>query len=138
MGIYAWVTSLTGNWGPALLSFYEANALWLNSAVLIYGLLLLLACQNHDRIVDALMRQVIEKAARQGPEQSLHRPLRLSKLNLSWDQALAQSRFPLIARRTDFLPRRSTRENLRSLISGEYFIKHSAARLKRLGLQLEP
>jgi hypothetical protein len=139
MGIYDWVTSLTGSWGPALLAAYESNALWINGLVLIYGVLLLLSWQNGDRILDALLRQVIQKgeAGRRPPGPDLRR-VRLSKLGVSWDLALAESRFPLVARRIDFWPRRCTPENVRSMISDSYLIKHSASRLKRLGLRLEP
>jgi len=138
MGIYDWVTSLTGSWGPALLSAYEANSLWINGAVILYGLVLLLTWQNTDRIADALVRQIVAQAHRaQGSRHGAKRKVRLSALHLSWDEALSEGRFPLIARQMDLVPRRLNMENLRRTISDDYLIKRSAPRLKRLDVEVE-
>jgi hypothetical protein len=138
MGIYKWVTSLTGSWGPGLLAAYEANALWINSVVLLYGLVLLLSWQNTERVVDSLVCQIVEQASKiHGGGEHSRRRVRLSSFRLSWEKALSQSRFPLIARQADFLPRRSTLENTRRAISDDYLIRRSASRLRRLWLELE-
>jgi hypothetical protein len=138
MGIYEWVTSLTGSWGPPLLSVYQANALWINGCAILYGLVLVLSWQNMDRIADSLVRQIVAQVPstsagrRQAP-----RRVRLRTLRLSWEEALSQGRFPFIARQSDFVPRRFTPENVRSLITAQYLIKRSASRLRRLGIELE-
>ena len=88
MGIFEWVKSQTGVWGPALLELYFQNAWWLNTLLVAYGVLLLLAWRNLSRVGVSLAAQILEqageKARPEGKDESL-KPLRLSDFTLSWD-----------------------------------------------------
>lgn len=132
MGIYDWVTSLTGSWGPAILSAYQSNALWINGLAVLYGLVLLLSWQNADRMADVLVEQIVEQARKGGRKR-----FRLRGLHLSWEAALAHSRFPMLARQSELIPHRSTVENLRRAITDSQLVKRSARKLKSLGVELE-
>lgn len=133
MGIYDWVTSLTGSWGPSLLAAYQANALWVNSLAVLYGVVLLLSWQNTDRMADALVQQIVQQAqkGRSGKR------VRLASLHLSWEAAFAQSRFPLLARQSELIPHRATPASARRAISDADLVKRAARKLRRLGIELE-
>lgn len=140
MGIFDWVRSLTGAWGPALLEIYFDNAAWINTLVLVYGALLVLAWGNLSRILDDLVDQVVEQAGRMPSGSSgdgRSKPVTLDDFRLSWERAFAASRFPFIARQSGVWVRRSTLENARALISERDLYQRCARGLKRLGLRLE-
>ena len=141
MGIFEWVKSQTGFWGPALLGFYARNAPWINTLVLAYGLLLVLSWQNLSRVLDDLVDQVLEQARRKAAGTSKKggkaKTVRLGDFQLSWERAYATNRFPFVARQTAFLVHRSTLENVRKLISERELFQRCARALKRLGFVLE-
>lgn len=140
MGIFDWVKSQTGDWGPALMDAYIDNSFWINALVLLYGLLLLLAWQNLSRITDVLIEQMVEQAiarGKTGRTGAKDRVVHFHEFDLSWQQASASSKFPFIARQTGILIRRNTLNNLRALITERDLIQRSARRLNRIGVRLE-
>jgi hypothetical protein len=140
MGIFEWVKSQTGIWGPALLGIYFRNAFWINTLVLAYGLLLLLSWQNLSRILDAMVEQVLEQANKKTGTNSKggkQKTVRLSDLQLSWERACAASRFPFVARQSAFIVHRSSVESVRMLISERDLIQRCSRALKGHGLHLE-
>jgi uncharacterized protein YdhG (YjbR/CyaY superfamily) len=141
MGIFEWVKSQTGVWGPALMELYTRNAPWINTLVLAYGLLLVLSWQNLSRILDDLVDQVLEQARRRAAGTSKvggkAKAVRLSDFQLSWERAFAASRFPFVARQTAFLVHRSTLENIHRLIPERDLFQRCARGLKRMGFVLE-
>ena len=95
MGIFEWVKSKTGVWGPAILDFYFQNAGWINAIIVAYGILLLLSWQNLSRVSDSLVDQILDQAkeirigkAKGDKPKVVH----LSDFQLSWDQAFASSK----------------------------------------------
>lgn len=141
MGIFEWVKSQTGVWGPALLELYFQNAWWLNTLLVAYGVLLLLAWRNLSRVGDSLTAQILEqageKAKPEGKDESL-KPLRLSDFTLSWESALAAGRFPFVAKQTGILIHRTGLEKVRTLITERDLIQLCARPLEQLGFRLEP
>jgi hypothetical protein len=140
MGIFDWVKSQTGVWGPALLDMYLHNASWINAVALIYGLLLLLSWQNLSRVSDALVEQILEQAGKmKGAKIKGKTPktINLSDFNLSWENAFASSKFPFVARQSGLVIRRSNLENARALINDRDLIQRCARRLDEMGLRLE-
>ncbi len=140
MGIFEWVKSQTGVWGPALLDIYFRNAGWVNTLLVAYGLLLLLSWQNLARIGDALAGQILEQAGRKIKASSkIKKPksIRLSDFNLSWEEAISASRFPFVAKQTGILIHRVNSENIRALISERELIQRCARRLGEMGFRLE-
>lgn len=140
MGIFDWVKSKTGIWGPVLLDLYFQNAGWINAIVFAYGLLLLLSWQNLSRVSDSLVDQILSQAKEIRVKQvkgSKPKIVHLSDFPLSWDQAFASSRFPFIAKQTGFLIHRSSLENVHRLISNRDLIQRCSRRLDKMGIQLE-
>jgi len=140
MGIYEWVKSQTGVWGPALLEIYFRNAGWVNTLLVAYGLLLLLSWQNLARIGDALAGQILEQAGRKikaGSKTKKPKSVRLSDFDLSWEEAISASGFPFVAKQTGILIHRASSENIRTLITERELIQRCARRLGEMGLRLE-
>lgn len=140
MRIFEWVKSMTGNWGPALLELYFQNAGWLNAILLIYGLLLVLSWQNLSRVSDSLADQILEQAKIRrgsGTVDGKSRTVRLGDFQLSWESALASSRFPFVAGASGLLPRRTNLRSIRALISDRDLIQRCARRMEALGYRLE-
>jgi hypothetical protein len=138
MGVYNWITSLTGAWGPALLAMYQANALWINGIVCVYGFVLVLSWQNTERIGDMLVSQILEQGSRMAKNrQGASRLVRLRDFNLAWDEAVQQARFPWVAAPGQFVPRPRRLDNVRAIISAKYLRRKSAGRLAKLGLEIK-
>lgn len=140
MGIFEWVKSQTGVWGPLLLDVYFRNAAWLNTLVVAYGLLLLLSWQNLYRISDSLSGQILEQAGGKtgaGAGNKKQKIVHLSDFDLSWEKAMASSKFPFLAKQAGVLIHRSTPDNARALITERDLIQRCAHRLGELGFLLE-
>jgi len=140
MGIFDWVKSKTGIWGPALLDFYFHNAGWINAIVVAYGLLLVLSWQNLSRVSDSLVDQILDQAKEirsNNAKGNKSKVVHLSDFKLSWDQAFVSSKFPFIAKQTGFLIHRSSLENVRTLITDRDLIQRSSRKLDKMGIQLE-
>lgn len=140
MGIFEWIKSQTGLWGPALLELYLQNAGWINAIILAYGLLLLLSWLNLARVIDALVYQIFEQAGGMKdaqPKGKKRKTIRLSDFKLSWEKAFTASKFPFIASQSGLVIRRSNLENARTLITDRDLIQRCARRLDEMGLRLE-
>ena len=140
MGIFDWVKSQTGVWGPALLNLYFQNAGWINAILVVYGFLLLLSWQNLSRVCDTLVDQILDQAKEiEVYKANGHKPIivQLSDFSLFWDQAFASSKFPFVANQTAFVIHRSSMENIQALISDRDLIQRCSRRLDKLGIQLE-
>ncbi len=140
MGIFDWVKSKTGVWGPALLELYFQNAGWINAIIVTYGLLLVLSWQNLSRVSDSLVDQILEQAkATKVTKGTGSKPkvVHLSDFQLSWEGAFSSSKFPFVAKQAGFMIRRSNLENVRALISDRDLIQRCSRRLDDLGLRLE-
>ena len=140
MGLFEWVKSQTGVWGPALLGLYSQHAWWINSLVVAYGFVLVLSWLNLSRMLDDLVDQIVEQASKRVRAAKSDRDpetVRLSDFHLSWERAAATSRFPLVAKRSAVSVHRSSVETLRELISERDLFQRCSRRLKSLGLDLE-
>jgi len=140
MGIFEWVKGQTGVWGPALLDMYFHNAGWINTLLVLYGLLLLLSWQNLSRVVDELTAQILEQARQKYAVDAKNKKPKIiyfKDFDLSWDRAIASSKFPFVAKQTGFTIRRSNPGNIRALITERDLIQRCAGRLKEMGLRLD-
>lgn len=140
MGIFEWVKSKTGVWGPALLDFYFQNAGWINAIIVAYGLLLLLSWQNLSRVIDALVDQILEQAKEikvNRKEDSKLIIVHLNDFQPSWERAFTFSKFPFVAKGSDLVIRRSNLENIRALISDRDLAQRCSRQLDKMGLRLE-
>jgi len=140
MGIFEWVKTKTGVWGPFLLDYYIQNTWWINTIVVAYGFLLLLSWQNLSRMSDVLVDQILEQAKdmkSRNIEPGKSKLVHLSDFRLSWEQAYASSRFPFVAKGTGFIIRRSSPENIHAMIPDRDLIQRCSRRLNDLGFRLE-
>ena len=138
MGIFDWVKSMTGLWGPVLLNFYYQYAGWINALVVAYGLLLVLSWQNLSRVRDSLMDQILTQAEEfEGRDKKNPRNIHLSDFKLSWEIAYDAQKFPFMARQSAFIVQQSSLENAKKMISDRDLIKHCYRRLASLGLSLD-
>lgn len=140
MGIFEWIKSQTGVWGPAVLEIYFHNAGWINLLVIVYGLILLLSWQNLSRVVDELAEQILEQAkSKHAVETKSKKPktIHLDDFDLSWEQAIASSKFPFVAKQAGLAIHRSNPDNIRALITERDLIQRCSRRLNEIGLRLE-
>ncbi|GAB4471327.1 MAG: hypothetical protein Kow00124_08240 [Anaerolineae bacterium] len=123
--VRAIIESFLGPYGVRVLEFYETNSLIINSVVVLYGLIMVLAWTNlvniRKRLVAAILEQ-IERSDTEIAEDSKVKRL-LKAVSIPWEEAVAQARYPLIARQMALLPQRKTVERVRELISEEDLAK---------------
>lgn len=126
------IESLLGNVGTSILNFYEANSLWINGIILLYGIVILLSWSNYKSIRRSLILSVVEQLC-QKSEAELREPVGrlLNGLVIPWDGTLQRTWFPLVAEQTAFLPRRLNLERLKKMISPEDLVKEAVRVLSR-------
>lgn len=137
MGIFNWIKSMTGIWGPSLLDFYFQYSGWINTIVVAYGLLLLISWLNLSRVRDSLTNQILEQAQEIKKKGIRFENVILDDFQLSWERAFACNKFPFIARQTGFIIHRSSLENVRVLITDSDLIMHCTRQLAALGLHIK-
>lgn len=108
-----WLLSLSGEWGPVLLAWYQANS-WVNLLFVGYGLVLLLAWRNYDHIQEQAIAAFLA-AAKPDPE-SQDKVQLPESVTLDWERAVAGLSFPLLARRGNFGLYRCTAQNAERLL----------------------
>lgn len=95
--VNAYIRSMIGSWGNALLDFYIVNSLWINAIILLYGLLVVLSRRNFDLSLQSLLatlqNQYGEQFTKKGPGSILRM---LKKAAIPWAEALSKSRLPFI------------------------------------------
>lgn len=106
--------------GPAFVSvlhFYEANSLAINLVVVAYGITMVAAWTNVVRIrrwlVATMIRSVLDETEGETPNTSLRL---LRNAPIAWEEAVAQARYPLVARQGGLWPKRISVTHLQALI----------------------
>jgi hypothetical protein len=105
--IRAIIESMMGQWGRSLMYFYDEYSIWINLAVVLYGIWVVISWVNLKNIRKSILTAIVEQLQNR-PKDS---PGSLSKKELSslvipWESSIQQARFPFIARQSAFLPRR--------------------------------
>jgi len=91
--IFAFVRSLIGSFGRAIMDFYISNSLLINSLVLLYGLLVFISRRNYYFIINAILVDI-------GLVDTDKRKLTKSKLTnakfekINWDVVRKKVKFP--------------------------------------------
>ncbi len=139
MGIFEWVMERTGVWGPAIMAFYKENSLWINTIVLVYGAVMVLAWRNLEKLRYALTDQVLEQArSRAGvltPDKV--KQATLKDFNLDWETAFQQSSFPLLAGQSSIWPVKASLESFKRLLPEKELYRRLEKPLKRIGVILD-
>lgn len=117
------LVSIMGPWFGPLFDFYEANALWLNLIVIAYGFVIVLAWSNLVRIRRYLVRDLIDQMRRTSDRYagSDSEPMGAA-FRIAWAEAVAASRFPLVAHQSALWLRRTSIEALQALLSVEALV----------------
>jgi hypothetical protein len=92
------IRDLLGNWGSFLLDTYLKYSLYINAAVLLYALLIILSRRNYRQIRESLQRDLRIRYQAQIKNKD-HRSIvaMLDRNGIPWEQALSASKFPFIA-----------------------------------------
>ncbi|MEN4040878.1 MAG: hypothetical protein ROW39_00930 [Anaerolineaceae bacterium] len=129
--IRAYIESLLGEWGRALLSFYDQYSLAINLVIVIYGLCIVLSWVNlkHIRksLIISISEQLRKRAALSGTSLSKKD---LSALPIPWEDAIQRSRFPFIAAQNALVPRRLTIQKVQALLPVADLVDEALALLK--------
>lgn len=120
------ILSMMGTWGEPLLNFYEANSLWINLLVFIYGTVIVLSWVNLKNIRNSLILSLVTQLHSQA-EVALNTPAEkmLTLLAIPWESAINQSRFPLVARQSDLVPHRLSVEAVQAMLPPEMLAKEA-------------
>ena len=94
--IYAFVRSLIGNFGRALMDFYIENSLWINGLILGYALLIVFAHRNYYAALEKIflhLHSSNEKFQREG----LVKLTQSDHQKIKWSEIHSLVKFPLIS-----------------------------------------
>lgn len=112
------IRELLGNWGSSLLDTYLNYSLYINAAILLYVLLIILSRRNYHQILEALLRDLRIRYQAQIKNKDYRSIAALLDRNgIPWEQALSASKFPFIAHPRGLTIHTRSARNLQRLIS---------------------
>jgi len=118
------IEGLLGDFGTSILNFYEANSLWINGIILLYGIVIVLSWSNYKSIRRSLVFSTVEQLRQKSEAELREAPARLlGSVVIPWDETMKRTWFPLVADQTAFLPRRLNLERLQKILSPEDLVK---------------
>jgi hypothetical protein len=95
--IDAFIRSILGDWGNALLDFYIANSLWINGIILLYALLVILAQRNYKRITSSALIFLNEKYGSQLQKKGKGSLVQMmKKAGIPWNEIIKRSWNPFL------------------------------------------
>lgn len=125
------IEAMLGDFGRQILYFYEANAVLINSLVLVYGLFMFLSWNNLVRVYRFLIVEVAK---------SIHLSDGLSKkstnkrirdtIEIPWEKAVGAAPFPFIGRLGAFWPKRMSVEVLQMYFDEKEIVKQAVKLLE--------
>ncbi len=118
--VRVFIESMLGTWGVRVLNFYETNSLYINSVVVIYGMVIVLSWSN---LVSIRKTLVYEMVMQMKEHSKINRKSKvkqvLQEISIPWEPTIAKVRFPFVARQASLWPKRLNLENVRSLLPDE-------------------
>ncbi len=132
--LHSFLEAFMGRGFAALLRFYEANSLIINSIIAAYGLVMVLSWRSLFLIRRELIRAMVSQM-RQEPGRFINAKTRhvLAKVEIPWEAALKITRFPWVAPQRAFYPRRKTVEAVQALLPAEGLAREALETLAALG-----
>jgi hypothetical protein len=116
--IDAFVRGILGPWGSQLLDFYLQYSLWINGAILLYFLLLIVGRRNYRNIfyfiIDDLKQRYSSKLKNKTAAQI---EKELSRLDIPWEAAFQSSRMPIISSPAGLVPYPLSQGRLQKIIT---------------------
>jgi hypothetical protein len=111
------IERMLGVWGRAVLGFYEAHALWINTPIVLYGIVLWFSWRNLQGIRGHFVEALVAQMRRmKGLNKKTDPASLLDSLSIPWESGPGESVFPLVARQWGFLPRRPSEDAIRKML----------------------
>jgi hypothetical protein len=132
------VRGFLGEWGQALLNFYQQYSFWINAIILLYFLIVILSQQNFKQTLANLIVDIEIKYPGQFEKKTSKEIVRmLCKKEIPWEMVINNSKWPLIATPRQFYPRIRNGSSVKTLItldvlSEEIFNKHKTGSTQEL------
>ncbi len=122
---------MMGSWGAPVLDFYETNSLWINSLVVIYGIVIVLSWVNLKNIRKSLILSLITQL-RSEPDFAPDSPTEkaLDSLTIPWENVIQKMRFPLIAQQNDLVPHRISLDAVQAMLPSDHLTKEAVKVLR--------
>ncbi len=113
--------SMLGEFGSKILDFYISNAIWINSLVLLYAVILVLANHARRKIEDAVM-EYFDKSFGQDLKNKKETWFRkmLEKNQPDWEQLGKSTWIPVISRKKSIGWQFKTKKSIESIFTAEY------------------
>ena len=129
--IRSFIEAVLGDFGRQVLFFYEANAVLINSVVLLYGLFMFLTWNNLVRVYRFL---IIEVAKNVHLDEELNRKSTNKRIRdtivIPWEKAVEAAPFPFVARLGALWPRRMSVETLQIYFEDKELVNQAVKLLK--------
>jgi hypothetical protein len=114
------VRGFLGEWGQAILDFYQQNSVWINAIILLYFLIVILSQNNYKQTLTSLILAIEEKYPGQFDKKTSKEIIRiLGKKELPWQAVINTSKWPFIATPRQFYPQARNESSLKKLITIE-------------------
>jgi len=114
------VRGFLGEWGQALLNFYQQNSVWINAIILLYFLVIILSQNNYKRTLADLIAAIDNEHPGQFEKKTSKEIIRmLGKKEIPWQAVLSTSKWPFIATPRQFYPHARNETSLKKLVSIE-------------------
>ena len=124
--LYALIETYLGPIGRAMLHFYIENSFAINTVVVAYGLVIVMSWTNlvsiRKRLVGAIAAQIVQNPALNA-QSKVKRVLK--EVDIPWQAAVADVRFPLVAQQMALWPKRKTVEAVQALLPAEDLVKQA-------------
>jgi hypothetical protein len=124
----AFIRSFLGDWGSALLDFYQEYSFWINAAILLYALLVMFSRRTYRVIVNSLVTQIKNlygnRLSGKDPGQVA---VMLKKINIPYAEVLKATAFPFITSPLSILPHLKSEKTLQKMISPEVLASYLVA-----------
>jgi hypothetical protein len=127
------VRGFLGEWGQALLNFYQQNSFWINAIILLYFLIVIFSQNNYKQTLTSLILAIEDKYPGQFEKKTSKEIARiLSKKEIPWQAVLKTSKWPLIATPRQLYPRPRNESSLKKLITLE-ILANSLFNIHKIG-----
>ncbi len=135
--IKALLESFLGPTFTAVLHFYTANSLVINSVVVLYGVVMMLSWSNLVRIRRRLASEIASRMlALPGFRETPSMKQALQQVNIPWELVVNGTNFPLVARQTALRPHRCTVAVVQSLLSEEDLARDTLEALSQIDTEV--
>lgn len=129
--IRALIETSLGSIGMQIFRFYQENSLLINGIVVLYGALIVMSWTNlasiRKRLVGAIAAQIVSSQTLNN-KSTVKRIL--SEVDIPWQAALDDVRFPLIAQQTAFWPKKKSVDELKEMLPADELVKRALEILK--------